>query len=398
MKLSRITISFALLISSVAFVNPSIAISEDTLDASGFSNKTFKISAYYSPLPCQDRYATGSYEGDIRLNGNGTNGADGTPVYPGMIAAPKTYAFGTKMNIPGIGIVAVHDRGGAIVASNSAGVYDRLDVWMGYGDVGLKRALNWGKRDVDVVMYGVTDEVEEQVSLMGFSAEESVPNCGGGEVTEEVVEEAPEIEEASPVIFTDESPNVHTSDEEDVLSVGSTGSDVVALQEELRRLNFLRIDPTGYYGEVTEHAVFKFQQSQGLVASVDEEWAGIYGPVTREKMQTFVIARSEREKMIAQASSRTESTEEIVAVMTSDTPILTKELEPGVNDDEVIVLQQFLMEGGYFENPGVTNFYGSLTREAVIRFQIANGLIESESDTGAGRVGPSTLRAINTQS
>ena len=58
---------------------------------------TFTISAYYSPLACQDRYATGSYRGDIRLNGNGTNDADGTPVYPGMIAAPKLYSFGTKM-------------------------------------------------------------------------------------------------------------------------------------------------------------------------------------------------------------------------------------------------------------------------------------------------------------
>ncbi len=97
--------------------------------------KTFKISAYYSPLPCQEKYTTGSYEGDIRLNGSGVNSADGTPVYPGMIAAPKTYSFGIKMDIPGVGIVAVHDRGGAIVpANNGRGAYDRLDIWMGYGD------------------------------------------------------------------------------------------------------------------------------------------------------------------------------------------------------------------------------------------------------------------------
>ena len=66
--------------------------------------QTFIISAYYSPIPGQAKYVTGSYEGDIRLNGSGVNSADGTPVYPGMIAAPSTYAFGTKMNIPGIGI------------------------------------------------------------------------------------------------------------------------------------------------------------------------------------------------------------------------------------------------------------------------------------------------------
>ena len=40
--------------------------------------KTFTISAYYSPLPDQSRYVTGSYEGDIRLNGSGVRSADGT--------------------------------------------------------------------------------------------------------------------------------------------------------------------------------------------------------------------------------------------------------------------------------------------------------------------------------
>lgn len=91
--------------------------------------QTFVISAYYSPMPNQAKYVTGSYAGDIRLNGDGVKAADGSHVYPGMIAAPKSYAFGTKMKIPGVGIVAVHDRGGAIVHSGERGnSYDRLDV------------------------------------------------------------------------------------------------------------------------------------------------------------------------------------------------------------------------------------------------------------------------------
>ena len=77
--------------------------------------QTFIISAYYSPLPDQRVYFRGSYDADRRLNGNGTNGADGTQVYPGMLAAPKSYAFGTKLEIPGLGVGTIHDRGGAIV-------------------------------------------------------------------------------------------------------------------------------------------------------------------------------------------------------------------------------------------------------------------------------------------
>jgi 3D (Asp-Asp-Asp) domain-containing protein len=169
----------------VAFSDKAFADQLNGTDASGESAeskefpylKTFIISAYYSPLPCQQRYYTGSYESEKRLNGNGTNGADGKEVYPGMIAAPRTYSFGTKMDIPGIGIVAVHDRGGAIVSTDAGRfAYDRLDVWMGYGDKGLERALNWGKRTIDVQVYGVNDAITEQVTLGDYVASEATPN------------------------------------------------------------------------------------------------------------------------------------------------------------------------------------------------------------------------------
>ena len=52
------------------------------------------------PSPNQPHYFKGTYEKEVRLNGRGTNGADGTQVYTGMIAAPKTFPFGTKMQIP----------------------------------------------------------------------------------------------------------------------------------------------------------------------------------------------------------------------------------------------------------------------------------------------------------
>lgn len=65
-----------------------------TASADGESEaRTFIVTAYYSPLPNQDRYLMGSYEADLRLNGNGTHGASGKPVYVGMLAAPKHYEF-----------------------------------------------------------------------------------------------------------------------------------------------------------------------------------------------------------------------------------------------------------------------------------------------------------------
>ena len=67
-----------------------------------------------------------------------------------MLAAPKTYPFGTRVMIPGLGVGEVHDRGGAILARKG---YDRIDVWMGRGEEGLSRALNWGARLVEGEVY-----------------------------------------------------------------------------------------------------------------------------------------------------------------------------------------------------------------------------------------------------
>ena len=105
----------------------------------------FVVSAYYSPLPGQKVYVMGSYEADVRLNGQGLRGADFTKVYPGMLAAPPSYPFGTKISIPGVGVGTVHDRGGAIQEGGSG---DRIDVWMGWGDDGRVRAMQWGMKSV----------------------------------------------------------------------------------------------------------------------------------------------------------------------------------------------------------------------------------------------------------
>lgn len=289
---------------------PKQAIAED----SGLSSyaKTFIITAYYSPLPCQEYYVTGSYEGDKRLNGNGTNGADGTPVYPGMVAAPKSYAFGTKLHIPGVGNVAVHDRGGAIVNAGSRDqAHDRLDIWMGYGDKGLKRALNWGKRTVDAVVYGVDAPIEEEVTLFGF--DQSEKECNG--VVTAVAE--PEYEEPVVIetVVKEDRPEVVSQEVSGYfnagLELGSEGEEVRKLQEELSNLNFYRGDVSGEYDELTAHAVFKFQQSQSIVVTADEIGAGNFGPKTRGRLNEIVSSREMTLALIEQKTRAMVAGEEV---------------------------------------------------------------------------------------
>ncbi len=357
----------------------------------------YTITAYYSPIEGQSRYLTGSLEAEKRLNGNGTNGADGTPVFPGMIAAPKTIPFGTKMDIPGVGMVSVHDRGGAIVPAGQRGqAHDRLDIWMGYGDEGLNRALAWGKRTLTVKVYGIDPSVAEDVHLESLQqvyyspASNSAPqifrkDVGYGKIDQEVavlhekladlgyyqgdggeeftwetyqavlqfqldyeivsgddsfgagffgpqtrktLERAisedltPEkshqemiipIAKAAPVI-----PDLDSEEEKILLAgnglsfleqdigLGDEGQAVLELQSELRKLNLFGIEPTGYYGDLTAHAVFKFQQSQGILQNQDQLGAGHAGPLTRLALDAILSERAGTRKLIAERSNKKE--------------------------------------------------------------------------------------------
>ena len=528
--------------------------------------KAFTISAYYSPVPGQTKYVTGSYEGDIKLNGGGVHSADGTPVYPGMIAAPSSYSFGTKMNIPGIGIVAVHDRGGAIVHAGQRGSsYDRLDVWMGYGDAGLSRALTWGKRTVQVTVYGIDPNMKENVYLEGFSIAESfvrsivvqqkifkedlwygvtgdkvgtlqeyltelgyykgkIDKYYGDEVYKAVIafqidqgivdnneefgagyfgpqtrskieavldkrkkdllptsnlgrddagDDVKKLQEALKKLgyevettgiydeqtieavfqfqkdeeivdheedigagyfgpktfeklavklaaFADETTNNTMQTAETVnapyeaftkdLKLGDKGDDVTKLQNELKKLNLFRTAATGYYGDVTAHAVMKLQQRKGIISAGNSYGAGEFGPKTRETLNHILGYRANTKALIASKTEKFNNDTVLIAAdnIQPDSQPVTKpdeiktvnevfnfELSLGSTGDEVLKLQENLKKLGYYKGGLTTNYFGEITKDAVIAFQMKNGIIESENDAGAGLVGPKTREALN---
>ncbi len=58
-----------ILLSATMIAPPSTSFAVNDIE------KTFSVTAYYSPLPGQSFYLKGNYEAETRLNGNGTNGA-----------------------------------------------------------------------------------------------------------------------------------------------------------------------------------------------------------------------------------------------------------------------------------------------------------------------------------
>ncbi len=319
--------------------------------------KTFLISAYYSPVEGQSRYVTGSFESDKRLNGNGIRGADGTPVFAGMIAAPKSYPFGTKMDIPGIGVVSVHDRGGAIVnAGQRNQAHDRLDIWMGFGDEGLTQALRWGRRTVEVTVHGIAPEIKENVNLSS-----QLPYLKNQPASRE--------------------PDMFPSD----LRFGQEGDEVRKLRESLGTLGYLTKDSSQIFDESTRQALVKFQQDVGIIDDESTFGAGYFGPQTRKFLQEKV---KNPEKFL-QAMN-----DEVEKEPRKDTGAFSRDLAFGDRGEDVRQLQEELQRMNLLAVEA-SGYYGEVTQHAVFKLQQNLSIASGEESPGAGRFGIKTRTHVN---
>lgn len=164
--------------------------------------------------------------------------------------------------------------------------------------------MNWGKRTVDAVVYGVDAPVVEEVNLFGF--DESEKDCNG------VVFADVDVEYEEPVIIEtavkEDRPEVVVEEISSYfnlgLELGMRGEEVKKLQAELFALNFYRAEISGEYDELTAHAVLKFQQSQGIVVSADEIGAGNFGPKTRGRLNEILAERDLTSDLIAEATKK----------------------------------------------------------------------------------------------
>jgi len=124
------------------------------------NDKTFIITAYYSPLPNQVKYNKWNYRAEKRLNGEWHTTASGKPVKVWTLAAPRTYPFWTKIYLEWFWIGSVEDRWSAIVpAWHRWHNYDRIDIWMWFWDEWRIRANIWGIKVVKWKFVSSTNEI-----------------------------------------------------------------------------------------------------------------------------------------------------------------------------------------------------------------------------------------------
>src|SRR6478752_5308348 len=142
------------------------------------------------------------------------------------------------------------------------------------------------------------------------------------------------------------------------LHPGTSNSDVKELQQKLKNKGYFTYGTTtNYYGSITTSAVKSFQRANGLSAD------GIAGPSTFNKL-------------LGSGSSSISS---------------SSLLRVGSTGPNVQSLQQQLKNKGYFKGT-TTQYFGSITKNAVKAFQRANGLLVD------GEAGPDTLNKLNSSS
>lgn len=404
--------------------------------------QTFVVTAYYSPAPNQCCYFRGNYEDEITFNGNGTHGADGTPVYPGMIAGPDTYAFGTRIELPGLGIGTIHDRGSRIIEWGSD--VHRIDLWMGYGEEGLARALAWGTRKVVGKVYPLGSEempAEKwsfdvfdgdpavlaslpksdpvlslstvksgdrsyavrmlQTSLKELGYLDAEPNANFGPATQDALRrfqsdygipgqgDAVDARTAAALVASVSIKYENLPALSPGLAVGSTGEEVRQAQKLLRYLGYYRGRTDGVYDEDVRSAVTHLQLDRGVVQAATEQGAGVIGPATRTAMlKAWKIA-------VVGVKSKAMLTKIDVASRVKSDLVPGKMLSVGDHGTDVRRLQAFLVKAGYMKAKEANGNFGAKTQAALLQYQLNRKILVSKKSKGAGVFGPTTRLSVS---
>lgn len=428
----------------------------------------YNVSAYYSPLPGQKSYSTGSYIGDIRLNGSGVNTASGTSTYDVdslFLAAPSCFKFGTVLDLEGFGQLKVLDRGGSIKGN-------KLDIWLGFGQDALDEALKFGRQDINVKILG-SSNIENPVKLKNQPLNSSDPfvfindlkfgdkssviilfkqflfdlDLFDSEINDlynqDLVDSLDKYLIANPTISLNDHSKLLTVNEQEILytaftavpiktisldsllnndellikykefllalgyinksefdtvdfslklkifaseygletdealqylnkiivegnfnffttplKLGDSGIEVRILQKLLNELNYLKTEPTGYFGKVTENAVYKLQLKTGIISPDDLNTAGYFGPATRSFLNNLLLKKS-------------------LFLLSLDTTISSTDftgLKKYDSSENVKTLQEILIDKKYLNTPFATDYFGDSTFEALKSFASDNDL------------------------
>lgn len=166
-----------------------------------------------------------------------------------------------------------------------------------------------------------------------------------------------------------------------ILQRGSTGNEVTRLQEFLKKSPDVYPEglATGYFGVLTEKAVTRFQEKNGI------DPVGIVGPKTRAQLNKLSSSQpSEFQATVSLSQRPSELLSPLKEVG------IKKALKKGDTDEEVSKVQGFLKDFPEIYPGGLaTGFYGDRTEKAVKKLQEKVGVAQT------GEVDEKTKEILN---
>ncbi|MFH0770327.1 MAG: peptidoglycan-binding protein [Candidatus Peregrinibacteria bacterium] len=436
----RVPLHIRIILLSIAIVSPLFALGGDP--ASPYEQE-FIITAYYSPRSGQCCYVKGGLEADKILNGEGERAADGTAVYPGMIAAPSSYAFGTRIALPGYGTFEVNDRGGAI-QELSEGAH-RLDIWVGEGEEGLARALTFGVKRIRGTVYPRGSRqpdvqfsfdaipplfsrldsyavdmnrflalrprlgnrgpsvslLQEKLKTLGYFSsavtgvfEEKTQDALRTFLRDYTLNEPSDaLTQRTAATILAASVRMHAPDPvRGAVSREGDRRNIVEAQRTLRFLGYYRGKTDGMYSLDLFSSILKFQQHYALAGDAAAPGAGRIGPITAR-----AIKDAWNRALVSRRAEKLLDRFRVDTLLTQRGELLDRFLEEGETGDHVELLQKFLADRGYFPVERISGTFGPVTRDALTAYQLSAGIIDSASGDGAGRAGPATLQVMRSE-
>lgn len=392
----------------------SFAFSDQELRKAGCEPKTFSVTSYYSPLQNQSFYYRGNYADEVYLNGKGTHGASGAPVFDGMLAAPKTYNFGDYVYFPSMGRGKIEDRGGAIVnAGERNQSHDRIDIRAGKGEVGLIRGLTFGRKDL---------------------AARYCPKIAANKLWKQLKNKIGFDRSNTPLYKNFFLMTTFIQE----MSEGRRWPRVYELQNQLIKLWYLNKGlNTGFFGPKTKTAVCDFQVAKHILSKQNER-CGYYGAQTRYSLKQNLKAKNllptdfraigtykgihdyaqlrknggngfvaieptrpnynENESQngnINDASLPTKKTPQIEFMEPTEFTF-NRAFALNQKHENIGKLQTRLQLLGYYTNE-INNTYTNETKKSVLAFQQSHGLLtkKNKAETSPGYLGKPTRTMLN---
>ncbi len=181
---------------------------------------------------------------------------------------------------------------------------------------------------------------------------------------------------------------------------GLNSDDTKALQQKLKDLGYFKYEIDGIFNKRLVDAIYEFQQSKKIVTGAEDPGAGYFGTVTGTTLiETYNAYLAKQDSIIAlerDLDAAKQARDEVLNKKKQEYADSLKKV-PSVKLGQVHVgirtLQKILKQVGFMSTKD-TAIFGSVTKAALIKYQLELKVIDSTTATGAGVVNDKTREAI----